>query len=281
MTLKPQELAKLTGRIIIDLRSDFASIQMETLQGKVHEINLDSNKFKFTSDLLPILIKLSIQFKVPLLHLIDSPSLLLNSAYDENSALESIREKLNEYEQYDDSMVVFDIDTLVGILESMSDSAMSESISYSIQSNQIWQKVIVHNFKMPFGVQENSKHKWCILISASEFLIGQLKRLTSFPFSNREIEFQVRERTCLQCGEKYVGKYNKSDACTYHARSLLKRIVGQSSQHISITKEDLIALAIKNGNDEVFNYYYYLCCMKKFSSVGDKNGCLTGRHRDI
>lgn len=278
------EIDQLSGRVLIDLRSSISNIQFELVNGKLKEVMLNKDEIKFTSDLVPTLLVLAVMFKVPYFQLIDSNLVLADSAFEQNTMIEMILEKLNEYEQYDNSMIVFDADTLVGISESMSDSSMSESLSYSIQNNSVWQQIILHSFKGKFGKkgQKNKidEHKWCIFISNSEFLINQFKKLTKLNLCNEENELNVKKRTCENCCITYCQKDNKSDSCSFHPKKELERIVkvtGNKIDKISATKEELVEIARRSGNTTMFNDYYYLCCMKR---LNESDGCKRDFHKE-
>ena len=267
-----------TGRVLIDIRPSFNNIQFECSDGSLKELFLKKEK-NFVNDLIPFVLKLALKLNVPYFQLIDSNLVLSSLAFDENLILEMILEKLNEYEQYDDSMLIFDADTLVGVSESMSDSSFSPSSSYSFQNSRIWQNVLLHNFKSTFSKSKNGKHKWFIIISSTEFLINQLKKQTNFKYCEKEFEYSYKERICETCGEKYKNINNKEDSCVYHPDEMLTKIIKlqNKNEKIEITKENLIELAKTNGNTDVFNEYYYLCCMKR---LNESDGCKKAYHRE-
>lgn len=295
------EKENLTGRVLIDLRPNIRNIQFERKDGSLKEVNLNEEK-RFASDLVPILLLFAIIFDVPYFQLIDTELILSNAAYDENTAIEIILEKYSEYKQYVNAMFVYDADTLVGISESMSDSSMNESLSYSIQNSRIWQQIILQSFKANFALKEDTTsnnqrsylpsfgspksasftdHKWCVLISSSEFLISQFKRLVKFEYCQVEADLLVKERTCEQCGEKYVEKSNTADSCTYHPKPILEKFIKNSKNQVMShpsTKEDLLKNARSSGDTNAFNEYFYLCCMKRFNECPD--GCLKSKHKE-
>ena len=171
-------------------------------------------------------------------------------------------------------------------------SALSESLSYSIQNNAIWQQIILHSFKAQFAkadasvrktVQTKSqfeRHKWCLLISSSEFLINQFKKLTNFEWCAKEKELKVKERKCANCGQTYLQKDNRNDSCSFHPKKELERIFilnDMSTKNLMETKEGLIKLAGNLGNTDIFNQYYYLCCMKK---INESDGCKKDYHME-
>lgn len=275
-----EERSKLTGRVLIDLRSNISNIQFELVDGELKEIALNKDDIKFTSDLVPMLLVFAVMFKIPYFQLIDSNLIMSNSAFEQSTAIEMILEKLNEYDQYEDSMMVFDADTLVGISESMSDSSMSESLSYSIQNTSIWQQVILHTFKGKFAKREGEKHKWCVIISSSEFLITQFKKLTKFELCKEEFEYKVKERKCANCGLTFCQKDNSKEACCYHTRKKLEKIVkinNKETFELSESKETLLKMAKERGNTDIFNDYYYLCCMKR---LNESDGCKKDFHQE-
>lgn len=176
-------------------------------------------------------------------------------------------------------MIAFDADTLVGISESMSDSAMSESTSFSIQNSRIWQQIVLQSFKFKSSNNYKDQHKWCILISSSEFLINQFKKTLRFEMCQKERDLMVKKRICENCGQEYVEKYNKSDACSYHLKQSLERIIisNKIKTSLSYTRDELIKAAGEVGNANIFNDYFYLCCMKR---VNESDGCKKGYHKE-
>jgi len=297
----PGEKENLTGRVLIDLRPNIRNIQFERKDGKLKEVGLSEEK-RFTSDLVPILLLFAIIFDVPYFQLIDTELILSNAAFDENTAIEAILEKYSEYKQYVNAMMVYDADTLVGISESMSDSSMNESLSYSIQNSRIWQQIVLQSFKANFTFKEETNnnnnqnyylpsfltksasytdHKWCVLISSSEFLISQFKRLVKFEYCQVEADLMVKERTCEQCGKKFVEKSNTTDSCTYHPQPTLVKFIQNSTNKVMShpsSKEDLLKNARSSGDTNAFNEYFYLCCMKRYNECPD--GCTKSKHKE-
>lgn len=276
------DLAKMSGRILIDLRPDFLSIQMEYIDESLKEINLARSR-RFTSDIVTILLQLAMLLEVPYFQLIDSSLALASSAFDENSIIEMIIEKLNEYEQYEDSMLVFDADTLVGISESLIDSStQQDTLSYSFQNGHIWQQIILNSFKSEFASQQGVKHRWCVIISSNEFLINQFKKMTKFEYCGKEEELLVKERVCCNCKLKYIQKENRRDSCLYHPKRELERIkkptvkLANATGKQTAAKETLMELANEVGLD-VLNDYYYKCCMKH---ADESEGCRKDYHRE-
>ena len=289
--IKGEEMNKLTGRILIDLRPDQLNVQLECTGGSLKEFDLAKvfpangniaysalqRDVKFTSDLVPFLISLATHLDTPCFQLIDSNMMLANSAFDQSAAFEIVIEKMLEFKEYANSMVIFDADTLVGVSENMSDSAMSESVSYSIHNTEIWQKVILDTFMSIQPGRTFKEHRWCVLISSSQYLINQFKKIAKFELSEKEWELREKERTCVNCGATYFEKDNRRDACSYHTKKLLTKVfnINARDHRVEESKEALIRRAGEKGDPKIFDEYYYTCCMKR---LNESDGCQSGLH---
>ncbi|CAF5172085.1 unnamed protein product, partial [Rotaria magnacalcarata] len=75
---------------------------------------------------------------VPLLQLIDLNLLSSKGAYDENKIFETLKERYDECMEYKRSMIVYDLDSLVGVNQSDSESSMGTSTSTSIVNQSIY-----------------------------------------------------------------------------------------------------------------------------------------------
>ena len=178
------------SKILINLSSLNASIQLEyksnstiatnkneSKELKVETIKLN-NTAKLNYDVIPFILNLSIAENIDFIQLFDTSMLLNNAAFDDNSVMECVLEKIGEWKQYPRAMAIFDVDSLIGVSENTSDS--NKTISYSIINNRLWHQVVistVNDLLEPY----DSTHKWIVVISKHEFICKQFKSLTCFP----------------------------------------------------------------------------------------------------
>ena len=138
-----------TGKVLVDLSNeDFGVLQLEYeltkkghLQTEIDAIEL--SRAKLTHDVISTLLKLSINENIDFIQMFDTSMLMNNAAFDDNTVMECVLEKLSEWQQYPRSMAIFDVDSLIGVSENMSDSSMGQSNSYSITNNRLWQQVVI------------------------------------------------------------------------------------------------------------------------------------------
>lgn len=280
-----------TGKILVDLSDETCgNMQIEyiSVNKKGEELKkIDSIKLpkvNLTYDVIPTLLKLSINENVDFIQMFDTSMLLNNAAFDDNTVMECVMEKLDEWQQYPRSMAIFDVDSLIGVSENMSDSSMGQSNSYSITNNRLWQQVVIQTanskLKDSIGKDKNS-HKWVVVISKNQFICKQFKSLTRFPLTKNEKyeqEESVKERTCKNCEIGYTNAKNNIDSCGFHDGPLVD---------IRSTKEELIHLD-KNGlyrnfvdyniqgRQEMSKNFIYLCCFQPCNSAG----CRKSFHSD-
>ncbi|CAF4627428.1 unnamed protein product, partial [Rotaria magnacalcarata] len=70
--------------------------------------------------------------------LIDLNLLSSKGAYDEKKIFETLKERYDECMEYKRSMIVYDLDSLVGVNQSDSESSMGTSTSTSIVNQSIY-----------------------------------------------------------------------------------------------------------------------------------------------
>lgn len=262
-----------TGRVLVDLSQSVATIQFELKnQNTLKEIKLD---IKFANEFIPLLLDFSIKFNIDNIQLLNTDTLLSASANDENAISELVNEAFEEFEKYDRSLICFDVDNLVGNIETSSDS---NSKSYSIQNQRLWQ-TILHASKKSFNFG-----KWCFIISGSSFLIEQFKSKTKFPLSKDERKKEDEEeaecrtiRKCLNCDLLYFESDNRLDSCAYHNDKLVKN----DEHRYPISKAELFNLDDDSVTPEekhaYFKMYYFTCCLRPYMESKDM-GCKRNFH---
>ena len=264
----------LSGRVLVDLGQTSTTIQFEKKsKNALKEIKVD---IKFSNEFIPMLLDFSIKFNIDNIQLLNADTLLSASANDENAISELVNEAFEEFDKYDRSLICFDVDNIVGCIESSNDS---NSKSYSIQNQRLWQ-TILHACKKSFDYG-----KWCFIISGSSFLIEQFKNKTKFPLSSDEQAKETKEyeesskiRKCLNCDLLYLECDNRLDSCGFHE----DKLVFKTERRYPITKTDLINLADSKTPEEMnslFKNYYFSCCFKPYMESKDM-GCKRKYHSD-
>lgn len=231
---------------------------------------------KLTDDCIGDLLKLSIDNDVEFIQMFDVTMLLGNAAFDDITVMECVEEKLKEWKEYARSMAIFDVDSLIGVTENISDSSLGQSSSYSITNNRLWHQVVIQtaNTKLASGNRAN-EHRWVVVITKSKFICKQFKSLAKFPFTNKEqdeLNDSNKQRECLNCGVKFVNSKNSIEACQYHDGPLVDISLNRD-EWFHITRENMNPI-FANANSEtrkdMFKDYSYLCCFQGYNSTGCK-----------
>ena len=196
---------KYTGKILVDLSNkDCCIMQLEYIDDtnknskkivkKIEAIELV--KVELTHDVMPFLLKLSINERVEFVQMFDTSLLLNNAAFDDNTVMECVLEKIGEWEQYPNAMAIFDVDSLIGVTENMSDSSMGQSTSFSISNHKLWHQVVIQTANSKLDSSVGKDHKWVVVISKNDFICKQFKTLTRFPLTDAENEVNKAIKFC-------------------------------------------------------------------------------------
>jgi hypothetical protein len=276
-----KEVKRLSGRILIDMRENSRFIGFEYMNKKdLFEIKLGEKND--SSHLIRIALDFCIRFKIDNIQLINNDLISTTGCFDEGAIIELINESLEEFDKFENGLIIFDTDNIVGVNESAS-SSNEDSANYSVQNQRLWQNIL-HFYNTLFNT--NGTVKWCFIISSSPFLIKQLKSLTHFPKSKFEIETEQKEideksvkRKCKNCSNNYFEAQNNIDSCSYHDGALVKI----DKQDIPITREAMIELMRDFTNiEELASFvknFVYLCCMRPLQE-SQETGCKRNKHND-
>ena len=217
---------KYTGRMIVDLHEQY--IRMEILEPKaktdehilsVIERKLNSNETNVQT-LLERLTAYGKSRGVQLLQLIDLNLLASQSAYDQTKIYETLKDRYDEYVSYSRSMIIYDLDTLVGVNKSENDSSAGASISYTINNQSIYAYVLS---RFRDRVMEDSQggkatniQRWTVVIIREPYLLRHFVEEVQFPRSRREEDELAMERRsaekllkCVKCRDYYIERENR------------------------------------------------------------------------
>ena len=76
--------------------------------------------------------------------------------------MENISEKMSEFENYDKSLLIIDVDSMCGLTESLSKSNMGISNSYNLSDAKIY-TLMLHYAKTKANILKNKEY-WVALV---------------------------------------------------------------------------------------------------------------------
>jgi hypothetical protein len=222
-----------TGRIVIDLHNGYVRIEYRPKNKNnkkslaIDEQNLNENEINVQT----LLERLSIYGQnrnVQLLQLIDLNLLASQGAYDEKKVFETLKDRYDECNAYPRSMIVYDLDALVGVNKSESDSNMGRSTSSSVVNASIYTYVRAR-FR-DCAIEEKSGkrdeidqiERWAVAIIREPFLLRQFcadVQLSRTPEEEEELELERHKSNdqlkCVKCKDFYIENENKIGKLLY------------------------------------------------------------------
>lgn len=281
MDIKFAEDREYSGRIIVDLSEESPVLTKDTRYRQsmilfealispysfVETIRFPSQSIPSTSLVLPYFASISRRMNIDFIQLINLDVLLRNSAYDEQKIKEVLSERMDEVANYNKTLVIFDLDSLVGVQLNESDSNMGLSRSTSIHNVGTF-NMLVHYFQDCFYKKNDEQMHWTIAVSSNSYLIKAFREVTKFSPSQLEKDDHAQKleamkvRICKSCNIKYFEYENKPESCHYHPGFLYD------------TKNDYYKVV----EDEIANYsasrlqdidLKYICCHRSYGSQCD------------
>ncbi len=274
--LKLKEKRDYTGRILVDLTDeDECVIYAEYKEKKKKYVDEHNFKnIKLAHEVVPILLKMGIKHNVDFVQMFDTSMLLNNAAFDDNTVMETVLEKIGEWEQYTTSMAIFDVDSLVGVNENVSDSSMGQSSSSSITNNRLWNQVVIQTSNSKLEDPNGDGHKWIAVITKNKFISAQFKSLASFPHSEsdkKQQEEDLKDRICFDCETPYKNCKNGLGDCIYHDGPIVDMRVKDPRNFVPIKRQHLLRIVMTaNDRQKDLQNYLYLCCFQPHQSAGCK-----------
>ena len=225
-----------TGRIIIDLPNGSARIEIIENNDRVSVIEHKLSSHETTVQSL--LERLTIYGKdrnVQLLQLVDLNLLAAQGAFDEKKVFETLKERYDECIAYDRSMIIYDLDALVGINKSESDSSMGRSMSSSIVNQSVYtyvcarfrEAVVEQEKDEDNDEQQQSVEKWAVVVIQDLFLLRQFSTNVKFARTRiEEKEYELEQSKakdllkCVKCKDFYIENENKMGKSNYQKHSI-------------------------------------------------------------
>ncbi|CAF5011351.1 unnamed protein product [Rotaria sp. Silwood1] len=276
-----------SGRILIDLES--RKYLVEFKNEPTIENDLDEEETS-TITLVSRLINGCLSRNIDTIQMIDLNFLTKNNAFEENSKFELLTSIFDECEEYNRSMLVFDIDSLVMV--SVTDSAMSES--NSISNMQLYQfirekckrAVVEHN--VTNGNNEKSitswKEKWIVMVVKRQYLRDLLVKEIDFKKTLQQSQ-QEREdeekhlenetvKLCPKCLKCYIPSQVNHGSCQYHDAYVVdlddpskKLTQDQANEKWQKAELEASMRANENSNEKPkMPTLYWACCSNYFKS---------------
>ena len=303
------------GLVIIDLLSKVYNFKAETRNSPKDNFSIRfvERKIGKTStaninDIIDDIAKFVDDNDIHAMQLIDLQSLVNNQAFDEQKTLENINEVLIEMKEYPNSLLVFDLDSLVTVTVSESNSGMGISTSYGMNNHKLFYYIKDLANSQSF-VRYNAQKKpinsfWIFLVSREAYLLKMLKSALAIDLSKEETEKNEKQKQadgkklkCVRCKKSYLQKENKTvDMCQHHIGYLFDKSLDPLECRMldfydDEDKKEIDMITISNqkkkndgldsddeGKDEKDdqNPLWHICCWKGFN----EQGCLNDFHTD-
>ena len=298
----PREERSLGGALIFDLCESQITVEMTDFRGKGYEDAVVKHPgMRSMKDVLVECAVIAQTLEVEVIQILDLSMLLANAAYDDNKAAEIFQEKVDESCQYKSSLLIVDLDSLVGSSVSVTDSSMGQSVSSSITNTRMFQLVVnLTNMRTISPIRTVI----VAIVSSNQFLLKKIRAVAAFKLTHAEkkerIEYEKLNSTdvvmCQRCRGNFTPAENrKTLGCTYHDGDLYYS--GHPPSHWQLVPEDqVLSTIIQNYNmmerssresdkkalnmNEERSKFVYICCDQSFGHQGcKKNYHTTDRER--
>jgi hypothetical protein len=237
---------------------------------------------------------------VQLLQLIDLSLLSTESAYDEKRKFEILTERVDECSSYRRSMIVYDLDSLVGVSKSEGQSSTGNSTNISLTNQGVF-TFVGDRFQKAHAemaqIDEEQalvKENWAVVVGRDPFLLRQFCDFIQFTRTVEEIEEEEENRRrqeeklkCVKCNDYYLEQDNKMGVCIHHDGFVFDNIsIGlnkytQQSAIQQLLKEEALAInqpAQREQLERVKQRFKFICCNQTVVAAGNVGGCKKGRH---
>ena len=283
---------KFAGRILADLSEEDPELQFElsiedTDTFRLHrESLLLESSVANSSKVIPKLVEFASERGIDFILLMDQDFLLANNAFDDTKIKESITEKMQEFNCYPKSLLIVDVDSLVGMVKSVSESSMGPSNSYSLSDSKLYSMIIHYARSIPKILPSSSSEYWVALISKNKELSKMIKSDLSWPMTIEEIRTREEEdknqepRDCLRCNETYTEEKNDFNNCSFHDGDLFEssappfswKMIEQENAKKQLLKGTVISKYGVHEKDKQPKepQFLHICCLQPLNSQGCK-----------
>ncbi|CAF0853024.1 unnamed protein product [Adineta steineri] len=274
-----------TGRILIDYtdRKCFMEIQNEATLEK----DLNSSETSIPRLLARFIHGCSTR-NIDTIQIIDLNFSIKQNAFDENQIFELLTTTFLECNEYNRSMLIFDIDSLIMLDKSDSDMSQSKSISnirvYQFIREKCKMSIVETTEPNEKGVS-TAIEQWIVMIVKDPWLKDTLiddiefKKSTAQLNKEREVEEkridEETPRKCPKCLRNYTPNEVRDGSCYYHPGFVVnidlpdEKMTGEQAQ--AILQRSILQKLPEQDKPELV----WACCLRKY---GDSlQPCETGK----
>ena len=283
-----KERLAYTGRIMVDLSDEVQEIRYELESNNKEEYRLLCEPLFLTKRawnsrvIIPALAEFASKRGIDFILLMDQDFLLSNNAFDETKVKENINEKMQEFNNYEKSMLIIDFDSLVGVSRSVSNSNMGPSTSFSVSDPRIYNLILHYATALP-QISDKTEY-WVAVIVKNAESARFVNQDIHFPKTEKYMENEEKEeekkmeRKCLRCSKNYTEEKNEIDSCSYHINALIQsRPADSRLLMVEEVNKKIFNNNLKNDGNQIKDLQFvYLCCNNPLNS----QGCRSGRHSD-
>ncbi|CAF5043093.1 unnamed protein product, partial [Rotaria sp. Silwood1] len=304
-----------TGKILANLHAgvmDIEAIQTHPITGERTKIVYRYLLLDSETNLQGLLQRLTTYGKlrnVQLLQLVDLNLLSAESAHDEKQKFETLKERLDECAEYRRSMIVYDLDSLVGINRSEGNASTGRTTNLSLINHNIYTHIKdkFQNTHVEFSTnpshdnETNTEEKWSIVVISEPFLLRQFSDDVKFTRPQSELEEEQAEIRranekirCVQCDDYYVEQDNRMGVCLHHDGFIYDNLSADLTMYIRKRAIEQLLEEEAAFNDQVSHRTLtqeqreqlerrkhrlkYICCDQTLQIGGTINGCKRGKH---
>jgi hypothetical protein len=297
---------QFTGKIIISLQDK--CVRMETIQGNNKKHVIEYKLIETEQSLQQLLERITSygnDRNVQLLQLIDLNLLSSKGAYEEKKIFETLKERYDECMEYKRSMIIYDLDSLIGVNKSESESSMGTSVSSAVVNQSIYIYVTSRfreaKIEASRANQKMTIERWAIAVARDPFLLKKFTADVDFMLTKKQIEEEQEEQRratdvliCAKCRENYIETDNKMGACNYHDGFVYDNLSLDLAKYKPsaaieiLSQEEYTAFdesKLKEKMDrekEKMNRekerFRYICCRKTLKVGEGFSGCKKGKH---
>ncbi|CAF1432719.1 unnamed protein product [Rotaria sordida] len=292
-------------RIVVDLYNGYVRIEVhkQCTDPTNHSLSIIEHKLhSIEINVQTLLERLTLYGKnrnVQLLQLVDLNLLASQGAYDERKVFETLRDRFDECVAYTRSMLVYDLDALVGVNKSESNSSMGRSTSSSVVNQSIYTYVRARfrdcAIEYDQGKSKDKIERWAVAIIREPFLLRQFCTDVQFartPQEEHELELERCKAEnlikCVKCKDFYIENENKMGNCVHHdgfiydnsAADLTKHTPSEAMMLLNELECHLINDAERRDElEQKKTKFKWICCDAILVS-GNVGGCKKGKHVD-
>jgi len=213
-----------------------------------------------SKDIIPLIAKFAVERDLDFIQLIDADVLASNAAYDEQTRMEVLTDRQQECRGYSKSLMIIDLDSLVGVSMSNSISNMGPSLSYSFVNQNLfsWACDTMNRSEI---LPNAGIERWTFVIVSNEFAKDSFRTMIKFPLTAEEKKQKITEKQessvsvrCARCSKLFLRSDNKFGECKLHLDKPNKFLSKKEAQE-----------------------YTHPCCSIAFDPQNN-NGCWIGEH---